>query len=263
VPVAVLAGVSGAAPLRGTWLSTLLARWARLQIRRARAPHPLPAAGTAEIDGERIGVVSRPDALVAVLRAGRAEPAALIAAARAPHDDDTAGPRRELQVVRWRRPRPRTWLVVRVLRDADHADDAALRVPLGNVLRRLRRGGLDVTPLSADEINATTAALTAAGPVAEGWRARRSGPVSHIGLRLTAPGTAALQRLLLAAGDADLTFAVRAADHGLAGVLLVSADTTADRLRSLAPGLGIRLERLDGRHGPAVTASLPIGGTLP
>jgi hypothetical protein len=261
VPTAVLAGATGAVPARGDWLSTLLARWIRLQLRRARATPAPPAAGTAEINGERIGVVSRPDALVVVLRAARADLATLTGAARAHHDDD--GPRCQLRVVRWHRPRPRAWLVIRAPRDADNAGDAALGVPLGNVLRRLRRSGLDLAPLSADEINATATALTGTGGAREGWRAWRSGTVSHIGLRVTAPGAAALQWLLLAARATDLTIAVRAEEQRLTGVLLVSADTTADRLRTLAPGLGIRLERLDGRHGPAVIASLPIGGTLP
>jgi hypothetical protein len=34
------------------------------------------------------------------------------------------------------------------------------------------------------------------------------------------------------------------------------------RLIKLGAHLGVRLHRLDGRHGPAVLASLPIGGTL-
>jgi hypothetical protein len=259
-PAVLLAGAPTAILVRGVWLSTAMSRWARLQVRRTRAARPLPVAGTAEIGGEELGVVSRPDALVVVLRAGRADLAALTAASRA-HRDDPEGPRCELRIVRCRRPAPRTWLVARALRDADHVEDAPLRLLLANVLRRLRRGGLDVTPLSADEINDTTAALTGTGPVREDWHAWRSGTTHHIGLRVDAPGAPPLQRLLL--GDADVTVAVRAQGDRLTGVLLAGSGTTADRLCTLAPGLGIHLERLDGRHGPAVTATLPIGGTLP
>jgi hypothetical protein len=259
-PAALLIGAPAAIPVRGVWLSTAASRWARLQVRRTRAARPLPVAGTAEVGGEQVGVVSLPDALVVVLRAGRADLAALVAAARA-HRDDPVGPRCELRVVRCRRPVPRTWLVVRARRDADHPGDTPLRLLLANILRRLRRGGLDVTPLSPDEINATTAALTGTGPVREDWHAWRSGATHHIGLRVDAPGTAPLQRLLL--GDADVTVAVRARGDRLTGVLLAGTGATADRLRTLAPGLGIHLERLDGRHGPAVCATLPIGGTLP
>jgi hypothetical protein len=126
---------------------------------------------------------------------------------------------------------------------------------LGNVLRRLRRRGLDLTPLTEPDL--------AAGTGREEWRGWRAGPVLHIALRLVAPGAVPLQRLLVAAGDADLSAAVRADGDRVAGVLRVTADATAHRLLAVAPGLGLHLERLDGRHGPAIAATLPLGGELP
>ena len=71
-------------------------------------------------------------------------------------------------------------------------------------------------------------------------------------------------RIVVAAGDTGLTVAVRARGDGeLTGVLRVATEAGARRLPLLAPGAGVRLERLDGRHGPAVAATLPIGGSLP
>lgn len=257
--VAALALAASAVPVGETWLSTVAARWLRLHLRGGSPLLPPVTALTAEVGGEQVGLVSRPDALIAVFRPGRADLGALLGAVLR-HRDDPAGPRCEVRVVACRRPLPRAWLVVRVLRDADSAGDAELRPVLAAVLRRLRRGGLELAPLPAQDI----AAAAECGPVRERWRAVRVGDTAHIAFRLAASGPAALQRLMLAAGDTGLTVAVRArGDGGLTGVLRVGTEAAARRLPLLAPGAGLHLERLDGRHGPAVAATLPIGGSLP
>ena len=256
--VAAAALTTSAVPVGEAWLSTVAVRWLRLRLRGGTSLLPATNAHTVDVGGEQVALVSRPDALVAVLRPGRAGLGALLAAALR-HRDDPAGPRCEVRVVACRRPLPRAWLVLRALRDVDSADDAELRPVLAAALRRLRRGGLELTPLSARDI----AAAAQCGPVRERWHAVRVGDTEHVAFRLAVPGPATLQRLMLAAGDTGLTVAVRArGDGGLTGVLRVATEAGARRLPLLAPGADVHLERLDGRHGPAVAATLPIGGSL-
>jgi type VII secretion protein EccE len=288
--------------VRGRWLSTLLARRVRLLLRRRAHELPadggpiallallLPGAriGTAEIGGEQAGIVSRPDELVAVLRPVQGDPDELVRAALAgalPPDGDSDAPRLRLHLVLHRGPRqarPRAWLAVRVLRDVDAAEDTVLRVALGNAVRRLRRRlrrtGLDLTALPERELLATLTSLTHSGPgreaVREDWRYWQAGPIIQIGMRLSTLGSPpperapVLERLLADVPDVAVTVAVPTEGTELTGVLRVAAATpgaaeaAADQLTSLGPDLGVYLERLDGLHGPAVTASLPIGGKL-
>jgi type VII secretion protein EccE len=288
--------------VRGTWLSALLARRVRLLLRRrtrelpaaegpaARLTLLMPGAriGTADIGGEQAGIVSGPDELVAVLRPVPADPGPLVRAALTgalPPDGDSDAPRLVLHLVLHRGPRqarPRAWLAVRVLREVDVAHDAMLRVALGNAVRRLRRRlrrtGLDLTALPERELLATLTSLTHTGPgreaIREGWRYWQAGSITQIGMRLSMPGSppperaAVLERMLTGVRDVAVTVAVPADDADLTGVLRVAAATpeaaeaAADRLASLGPDLGVHLERLDGLHGPAVTASSLIRGKL-
>jgi hypothetical protein len=309
-PAATALGVAAAALLaltavrvRGTWLSTVLARRVRLLLRRRS--HRLPAAadgpaallallvpgariGTADIGGQRAGVVSQPDGLIAVLRPVHASPGdvtrAALSGALLPDADEEA-PRLGLHLVLHRgpqQPHPRVWLTVRALRDVDAVDDEALRVTLGNAVRRMgrrvRRTNLDLIALSDREVLATLTALTHTGPdrgtFREDWRYWHAGPVTQVGMRLSGLGTrspdraATLERVLASAREVALTVAVAADVPDLTGVVRIAAttaeaaDAAADRLASLGPDLGVYLERLDGLHGRAVTASFPIGGNL-
>lgn len=298
---AVLLAVS-AIRVRRTWLSTLLARWLRLLLRRrsyqvptADRPRALlawlaPGARirTVELGGAPAAVVSRPEELVAVLRPDRAtaRDLARIALAEALLPDaDGAAPRLALRLVLHRGPRQeqlRGWLALRALRDVDAAADEALRVALGNasrrLLRRVRRTDLDLVPLTEAELLGTVPALTHVGAgrdvLRERWRNWRAGAITQVGLRLSGPTVrradrvAALDRLLAAVPEVATTVVLAADTPELAGVLRLAANTpeavdaAVDRLAVLGPAFGVRLDRLDGRHGPAVAVSLLIGGDL-
>jgi hypothetical protein len=74
-------------------------------------------------------------------------------------------------------------------------------------------------------------------------------------------------RLLGEGRDAAVTVALRqsAGGPGVLRVAALSADAAeraVARITRLGAHLGVRLDRLDGRHGPAVLASLPIGGSF-
>ncbi|RKR91882.1 type VII secretion protein EccE [Micromonospora pisi] len=254
----------------------------------------LPGAriDTAEIGGDQAGIVSRADELVAVLRPARPGSEAFVRAVLAgavSGDGDPDAPRLGLHLVLHRGPQqvaPRAWLAVRVLRDVDAAEDSVLRVTLGNAVRRLRRRlrhtGLDLTVVPERELLATLTSLTHTGPgreaIREHWHYWRAGPVTQIGLRMAtvgspspspSPGPAeVLEQLLDGVRDVAVTVAVVAGGTELSGVLRIAAATpeaaqaAVESLTSLGPDLGVHLERLDGLHGPAVTASLPIGGAL-
>jgi hypothetical protein len=269
--------------IRGTWLSTWAARWVRFVSRRrvhGGAYLPLPAGTSITPDGVLVGA----DGLTVVARTRKWEIPALEA--------DAGGPGLDLQLVMHCGPQeaePAAWLAVGVRRDPDAPDDETLRVTLGNALRRLRRSGREIGALSSSELRSTLAHLAHAGPSRETWRYWRSGPITQVTLRFgtttrpspglpTGPTTEpppalrpgatgrflALRHLLAGAGDAAVTAAVRAGGEGVLRVAAASpgaADHAVARLLDLGAHLGVRLHRLDGRHGPAVTASLPIGGT--
>jgi hypothetical protein len=245
--------------IRGVWLSTSAGRWVRFVLRRrvhAGQHLPLPAGTTIASDGVLVGA----EGLTVVTRTGARVVPALEAG--------TDAPRLDLQLVVHRGPRqvgPAAWLAIGVRRDADTPDDELLRVTLDNALRRLRRGGHDLTPLSSSELHRTLHGISHAGPSRERFRCWQSGRVTQITLRLgaTAAHLPALDRLLAEGRDAAVTAAVRATGDGVLRVAAISPDAAeraTARLIALGAHLGVRLHRLDGRHGPAVTASLPLGG---
>ncbi|MCA2218167.1 hypothetical protein [Jidongwangia harbinensis] len=246
--------------IRGTWLSAWAGHWALFMVRRRVHDGtclPLPAGTAIAPDGVLVGA----GGLAVVARTRRWEIPALEADAR--------GPGLDLQLVMHggaRLAEPAAWLAVGVRRDADAPDDETLRVTLGNALRRLRRSGREIGVLSSPDLRSTLAHLAHAGPSRETWRYWQSGPVTQVTLRLglAAGPSPALRHLLVGAGDATVTAAVRAGGDGVLRVAAASpdaADRAVARLVDLGAHLGVRLHRLDGRHGPAVTASLPIGGT--
>ncbi|MEE6258192.1 hypothetical protein [Plantactinospora sonchi] len=309
-PVAVALGGTAAVGLllsatrvRGTWLSTVLARRLRLLLRRRAYRLPIGGDGSsrllallapgarvrpADLGGEAAAVVSRPDAMVAVLRPVNVDAVQLcrtaMSGALSP-DGDEPDPRPETHLVLHRgagQAPARGWLTVRVRRGVDIAGDEVLRLVLANAVRRLlrrtRRRHLELAALPGPDVLAVLTALTHTGPgrgdLREEWRYWWAGPVCQVTLRLSGESTAAddaadqLTRLLAEVPEVAVTVAVAAHPGNLAGALRIAAttpettDTAADRLTALGPRLGVRLERLDGRHGRAVAATLPIGGNL-
>jgi type VII secretion protein EccE len=299
-PVATALGVTGAALIgvsavrsRGQWLSSRLARGAGYLLHRRHHDlenreqdavlamfAPGASLGTSEIGGIATGLLSRPGEVVALLRP-RSTTSEFVDAAASnsllPEQDPTmpefdgqlvlhAGPLRD-------RP-PRAWYAVRVRRDVSTFHDDDLKTALANAvrrtLRRLARANLPADTLSEEDFQTTLAALTHAGSgrgaISEDWRFWRAGPVAQAGFRLTGlPGTGhgpVFGRLLSAAPGTAITIGVT----GATTVLRIAAtsdhavDTAAGELRRLGTTFGLRLERLDGQHGFAVAATLPIGG---
>jgi hypothetical protein len=295
--VAVVLLVLGAGRARGTWLSTVVGRRVALVLRRAHrtgAPAVDPAGAVLRrvapgaritatgIGDARIGVVSRPQGTVACVAPVGADAADVVRAAfrgELGNEDPEVDTRSELIVHRGpRQHRPRTWLTVRVARTADVPDDAVLDVCLTNatrrLLRRARHCGLDLRALTEEELRATVASLAHTGPPKETWRHWHTGDIAQAGLRLHGPRsrdetrTHAVERLLAATPDVAFTLAVALDVAHLSGHVRLAApdpstvDAAVDRIVSTAQLLDIRLERLDGRHGRALAATLPIGGTL-
>ncbi|MFI0453571.1 hypothetical protein [Actinomadura sp. 6N118] len=284
------------------WLSAVLARRVRLALRprthdlstTADRPATLLSrladgarAGSTGIGGEPAGTVSRPEELVAVLRP-EGDPRALTRAALSdallPEPEDGV-PRLGLQLVLHRGPHqqvPRAWLAVRARRDMDFASDEAVAIPLGNAVRRIlrstRRLGVTLVAVPEDELHTTLTALVHTGPgrhrLHEQWRYWHAGPITQVAMALSAhedgppDRAAALHRLLTFQPGVALTVAVAAHTTGLSGMLRIAAttpeltDKAAARLAAHSKDLRIRLERLDGLHGPAVALTLPIGGEL-
>ncbi|UJW32029.1 hypothetical protein L3Q67_43915 [Saccharothrix sp. AJ9571] len=287
--------------VRGRWLSDELMSRARLLARRRAKdlPHDAtallsglaPGAGvrTVELAGIPTGVISRAEELLAVLRPVDTAPAAFarFALSRAlladTGDTGTTLPAVRAQLVLHRGPQPaeetRAWLAVRMLRDPNFAEDGELLVVLGNTVRKLHRklrdAGMAAATLTEPELLATLAGLSHAGPGRNAIREERwywrAGAVTQVGLRLSGLGARSLtaridvlHRLLAAVPGVACTVAITVPEH--TGVLRVAAttdaavDAAADRLLRMAvPGL--RLDRMDNQHAPAVAASLPIGGT--
>jgi hypothetical protein len=247
-PLAVTFGVAGAALLvagatrrHGVWLSTRASRRIRRWGRRpatvddigalVRRLAPGATLTSTDVGGTPAGAISRPDGLVVVLQTDAAQ-----IPVEAP--------------LTWRellRPGQPRLIVLKARREVDAADDEALAVVLGNAIRRLRRTKCPVKLLGERELTATL--LTMLGvrsfPVRiverrDHWRI---GSKVHIGHRMSSapPGEATVLR---APGHPD--------------VGLSSVDGAPGAARP-----GPRRERLDDRHGPAVIATLPIGGPLP
>ncbi|MGH3242320.1 MAG: hypothetical protein ACRDNL_18225, partial [Spirillospora sp.] len=282
------------------WLSAVLARRVRLALRprthdlttAADRPAALLSrladgarAGSTGLGGDPAGTVSRPGELVAVLRP-EGDPRTLTRAALSGEllPDQTDGvPRMGLQLVLHRGPHqqvPRAWLAVRARRDVDFASDEAVAIPLGNavrrILRRTRRQGVTLLAVPEDELHTTLTALVHTGPgrhrLHEQWRYWHAGPITQVAMALSADEdgpsdrAAALHRLLNLVPGVALTVAVAADATGLSGTLRIAAttpelaDNAAARLAAHSKDLRIRLERLNGLHGPAVALTLPIGG---
>ncbi|MDG4831863.1 type VII secretion protein EccE [Solwaraspora sp. WMMD1047] len=233
------------------------------------------------------GLISRPEGLLTVLRPDPDRGGDLMRLAcsdslRPDPEDRTSRAGLRLLLHRDQGRAPRCWLVVGVRRDADSAEDHELRAALDNGVRRLRRrsrqAGLDLHPLPAAELLQMLSEVTHTGPgrdrLDEQWRHWHAGPVAQVGLALSGPDVRPerraelLDRLLAGVPQAAATVAVAVDRPGLTGVLRLAArtapvvDLAADRCGPLGRELGVHLERLDGRHGPAVAASSPIGGDL-
>ncbi|GAA2427860.1 hypothetical protein GCM10010191_45970 [Actinomadura vinacea] len=284
------------------WLSAVLARRVRLALRfrthdlstAADRPATLLSrladgarAGSTNLGGVPAGTVSRREELVAVLRPEgdpRTLTRAVFSDALLPEPEDSV-PRLGLRLVLHRGPNqqvPRAWLAVRARRDVDFASDEAVAIPLGNavrrILRRTRRLGVTLCAVPEDELHTTLIALTHTGPgrhrLHEQWRYWHAGPITQLAMALSAhedgpaDRAAALHRLLTLEPGVALTVAVAADTAGLSGMLRIAAttpelaDNAAARLAAHSKDLRIRLERLDGLHGPAVALTLPIGGEL-
>jgi hypothetical protein len=245
--------------VRGVWLSSLAWTWLEFIARRRNHPGrhlPLPRGSSIAPDGMLVGA----EGLTVVTRTREAVFPEL--------ETDADGPELDLQLVLHRGPQqpgPSAWLAITARRHTDVAHDEMLRVTLGNVLRRLRKSGRELTGMSAVDLHATLAGIAHAGPSRERWRGWRSGPVTQVALCFAAAPRPALDRLLAEGRDAALTIAIRPAGDGVLRIAATSpeaAGRAVARLVTLGAHLGVRLHRLDGRHGPAVLASLPIGGTL-
>ncbi|SFB35992.1 type VII secretion protein EccE [Amycolatopsis marina] len=285
--------------LRGSWASTLLRRWLRLLLpnrRRdltdARAPAALLellapgtriSTGTAELAGSPCGVLSRDSELLAILRpvrAGADEFARAALSGSLLPDPDQALPVLRLQLVLHRGPQGpavRAWLAVRALRQVDVADDTELRTALSNTIRRMRRRlrnhGLEAAVLAEQDMLATLTALTHVGPgrgaIREDWSFWRTGPVAQVGLRLSGPTPGRdrvrlVGNLLAAVPGVAFTAALVPGEPGLVLRLASTSEAVVNaaalRLTGLGPALDMRIDRLDGLHGPATAATLPIGG---
>ncbi|WP_285686586.1 hypothetical protein [Actinoplanes sp. NBRC 103695] len=243
--------------LRGEWLSTVALRWAGFVLRRRQwdgehVPLPRDAAISSA------GVLGWADGVTAVARTSSFGFPVI----------EADGPRLDLQLVAHlgpRQARPGGWLAITARRDADNATDDELRVLLDNAVRRLRKAApTGFALLSGREVRAVVSGIAHAGPSRETWRYWRSGPITHITLRATGLAVPDLIERLLAEGrDAAVTVAVRADGGGVVRVAapaVISAERAVRRIADICTRRGVRLERLDGRHGPAVLASLPIGG---
>jgi hypothetical protein len=264
---AVLVLALSAVRIRGEWLSAVGAGRLSFVLRRRTRDGdwlPLPRGSVITPDG----VIAGADGLTVVTRTVRME---------VPHlEADAGGPELDLQFVAHLGPgeqQPLGWLAITARRSPDTGSDQALRVALDNALRRLRKaeraagrpGGY--AALGAADLRPALMELAHAGVSRESWHHWRSGSTTQISLRARTTRPDALLGLLREARGAAVTFAMRTR-AGNEGVLRIAArsDDAAERavarLIALGTPLGVRLDRLDGRHGPAVLASLPIGGSL-
>lgn len=252
-----------------------------------RALVPGACVHTVELAGRPAGVVSRGEELAAVMRPVGDDTAAFVRLALSgslPTDADPGPPRPGVrsQLVLHRGPQPgevtRVWLTVRAMRDPNLATDAELLVALNNTVRKLHRAlreaGLGAVASTETEVLATLLALThvgtGRGTVREERRHWRAGHVSQVGLRVTglaehSPSARmqVLHHLLAAVPGSACTIAITVPGHSavlrVAAMTDAAVDAAVEWLVRLAPP-GIRLERMDDEHAPAVAASLPIGG---
>ena len=232
--------------MRGEWLSTVAVRWLAFAARSKEWPGehlPLPRDSTLT----SAGVLVSAEGMTVVVRTSEFAFPTIEAGA-------------DLQLVGHRGPRqagPGAWLAITVRRDAETATDEQLRVPLDNVVRRVRK---EFALLTGREVEAAVRGLAHAGPSRETWRHWRSGSITQITFRLANSSLAVMERLLAEGRDAAVTVALRPDGTGVVRVAAPeprAAERAARRMTEITS-----LERLDGRHGPAVLASLPIGGLL-
>ncbi|MFG1608404.1 hypothetical protein [Actinoplanes sp. NPDC049265] len=241
--LAALTLIVSAARIRGDWLSTVAGRWLGFVTRRrvfAGEHLPLPANTRLTSAGVLVGA----GGLTVVARTREVDFPRF--------EGESGGPRIDLQWVGHlgpRQDRPSAWLAITVVRDADFAGDEQLRVALDNVLRRVRP---DL--LSGRELTAVLGGIAHAGPACETWRHWRSGPVTQITFRGTGPAA----RFLKPGGDVAVTVARWPDGDSVIRVAARDAGTAERAAREVSRSA----VRLDGRHGPAVLASLPIGGKL-
>lgn len=251
--------------IRGRWLSTaLMVRMRYLSRTREHDVGDDPAAllsllapGARLHSAEFGAVLSHPTEMVALLR---------------PHEVVTVGTV-VLHASPGRAEPVRTWLALRAARDVDSHTDEELTAVLANTVRRTRRqlarDGIATDLLSEKDVLDMLVALThtgsGRGEITEHWRYWRTGPVIQACFRVR--GTTnhqTMHRLLSAAPDVAITAAVSADGHAMlriASITLATTNDAATELSYLGRRLGVRLERLDGGHAPAVAATLPIGGT--
>ncbi|MEV6964126.1 type VII secretion protein EccE [Hamadaea sp. NPDC051192] len=174
---------------------------------------------------------------------------------------------------------PRTWIALEARRTVDvHRDPDVHRVlsnAVRRVLRRLRQEGLPARVLVEHEVLSTLAALAhvnaGRGQIRETWRHWRSGPITQITFRI-GDATALVDQLPVLAPGVAVTLAVTAhrrpgrAEAVTEAVVRLAAldhgavEKAAVEFERIAGERGVEVERLDGRHGKGVAATLPIGG---
>lgn len=179
----------------------------------------------------------------------------------------------------------RVWVALQALRTVEVYQDTEVEQALGNALRRvqrrLHRYGLPTVGLTEDEFFGTLASLAHVTPdrsrVREQWQLWYSGSVSQATFalagwaRLSHAAAPQLSRRLLAATPyAAVTIAVTATrsagnEHEVDAALRIAAasppalEDAARVLTHVAAEWGVGMERLDGRHGWGMAATLPIG----
>lgn len=190
---------------------------------------------------------------------------------------------------------PRGWIAIAASRTHDLSSDARLTMLVKNasrrVLRHLERTGTNAAQVDDQEAATTLVSLAHAnagrGHVRERWTTWSAGPVSQACLRLAGftklqPGAASalIEALAGTAVQASVTISVSAcvaaATQGqqansverrepvvrVAAASAGALDVAITVLGRLVRAYGAHPERLEGRHGPGVAASLPIARTL-
>lgn len=185
-------------------------------------------------------------------------------------------------------PRQHTWIALQALRTADSYQDEELLAALTNavrrLLRRLAREELPTRTLDPEEALALVRGLARVGtdePAREGWRSWETPSLAQACFRLTgwhelpeATRRVLLARLLLLPGQGTIiAVAARRTDGRppvavdmvvrIADASRELLDSSADLLAFAVAEARVRMERLDGAHGRALVASLPLGGFLP
>jgi type VII secretion protein EccE len=185
-------------------------------------------------------------------------------------------------------PRQQTWIALQALRTADSYRDEELLAALTNavrrLLRRLARDELPTRMLDRAEVLALLSGLArvrAGEPAREGWRSWGTPSLAQACFRLTgwhelpeATRRVLLARLLMLPGrGTTIAVAARRTDGRppvavdmvvrIADASRELLDSSADLLAFAVAEARVRMERLDGAHGRALVASLPLGGFLP